>query len=175
MTGNVTLKDLRPLIFQNISSMIEELNEAEGSKALASLSLEEDGSTSHLNALNFRSSSRGRFQGRPSCVGDRGGRPYRGGARTPGYQGKGPRQAGRPGGDKFCRICNLAGSDRKTFTNHEIGNCSRLTVRDLESMRNSLVLNGMITEEYESEEPAYFLQTGWDDVEVAGHDGDGLE
>ena len=170
MTGNVTLKDLQPLIFQNIFSMIEELNEAEGSKALASLSLEEDSSSSNLNALNFRSSSRGKFQGRPS----RGGRPQRGGARAPGFQGKGPQQAGRPG-DKFCRICNLAGSDRKIFTSHEIGNCSRLTVRDLESLRDSLVVNGMITEEYESEEPTYFLQPGWDDVEAAGHDGDGQQ
>ena len=74
-------------------------------------------------------------------------------------------------GVKFCRICKLAGSDMKVFSSHEIGQCSRLTIRDLESLREALVLNGMITEEPESslpEEPVYFLQPGWDDAEAAG-------
>ena len=171
MSGNVTLRDLQPLIFQNISSLLEELSDTESSKALASLSLE-DGDCNTLNAMNFRSNFRGRNQGRPP----RAGRHNRGG-RTPAHQARVPQQMGKPG-DKFCRICNLAGSDRKIFTSHEIGNCSRLTVRDLESLRESLVINGMITEEYDAasvEEPTYFLQPGWDDAEVVGHVGDGSQ
>ena len=68
---------------------------------------------------------------------------------------------------KFCRICSLAGSDSRVFTSHEIGNCTRLTMRDLESLRNSLVLNGIITEDADPEQPTYSLQPGWDDKEAA--------
>ena len=49
----------------------------------------------------------------------------------------------------------------------EIGNCTRLTMRDLESLRNSLVLNGIITEDADPEQPTYSLQPGWDDKEAA--------
>ena len=69
-------------------------------------------------------------------------------------------------GSKFCRICQLAGSDSRIFTSHEIGNCSRLAMRDLDSFRSSLVLNGVITAEEEIEEPKYSLQPGWDDEEA---------
>ena len=165
MNGDVTLKDLQPVIFQNISSMLEELDELSNNKALASLSIDPDqGDTSTLNALNFR----GNFRGR-----GRGNRPQRGGRYMSAVPARNTRQTGNSG-DKFCRICSLAGSDRKIFTSHEIGKCSRLTIRDMESLRDSLVLNGMIMEEHvvendEPEQPSYFLQPGWDDVEAAGH------
>ena len=149
MTGNVTLRDVQPIIFQNITSMLEELNEADTSRALASVSLEEGGHSSSLNALNYRPGnrdSRSGFRGRTQGRFPRGGRVQRGGGRGSATQPRASQQMNRPG-DKFCRICNLAGSDRKIFTSHEIGNCSRLTVRDTESLRESLVLNGMITEE----------------------------
>ena len=69
--------------------------------------------------------------------------------------------------EKFCRICQLAGSDAKIFTSHEIGQCNRLSIRDLESLRNALVINGMITLcDEDSEEPPYSLQPGWDDEEA---------
>jgi hypothetical protein len=41
MTGNVTLKDLQPVIFQNIS-MLEDLDEVVSNRALASLSIDSD-------------------------------------------------------------------------------------------------------------------------------------
>ena len=72
-------------------------------------------------------------------------------------------------------MCKLAGSDVKVFSSHEIGQCSRLTMRDLESLRDALVLNGMVTEEQDSsltEEPVYFLQPGWDDAEAGEGDED---
>ena len=160
MTGDVTLKDLQPIVFQNISSMLEELDEADSSKAYAALASNHDESTT-LNAFNFRGNPRGRGRGARNQRGGRGNSHARSGSRS------------TFSGDKFCRICHLAGSDRKIFTNHEIGNCSRLTVRDMESLRDSLVLNGMITEELtmenaQPEEPIYFLQPGWDDQEAAG-------
>ena len=44
--------------------------------------------------------------------------------------------------------------------------------RDMESLKNALVLNGMIAEECliassQAEEPEYLLQPGWDDDEAA--------
>ena len=40
-------------------------------------------------------------------------------------------------------------------------------MRDLESLRKNLVLNGIIaTEEEENLEPKYSLQPGWDDEEA---------
>ena len=69
--------------------------------------------------------------------------------------------------DKFCRICNLAGSDARVYTSHEIGNCSRLTIRDLDSLKKQLVLNGIVnTEDEEQTDPEYTLQPGWDDEEA---------
>lgn len=167
MTGNTTLKDLQPIIFQNISSMLEELDEVASNRALASLSLEQE---SKLNAMNSRNNFGRKFpQGKSS---QRNGRNFRPSpypaSKSSAHQNKSSKSQG---GDKFCRICKLAGSDLKVFSSHEIGQCSRLTMRDLESLRDSLVLNGMITEEpdsYSPEEPTYFLQPGWDDDEAAG-------
>ena len=173
MTANTTLKDLQPVIFQNISSMLEELDDANGTRALSSLSLEEDMS---LNAFNVRNNFRGR--------GNRGAKPFQSyrGSRGParGQPRSGQPRSGRApaSGEKFCRICSLAGSDDRVYTSHEIGQCSRLTIRDMESLRDALVLNGMITEECvvaasQTEQPDYFLQPGWDDVEASQHT-DGL-
>ena len=39
-------------------------------------------------------------------------------------------------------------------------------MRDLDSFRSSLVLNGVITAEEEIEEPKYSLQPGWDNEEA---------
>ena len=48
-----------------------------------------------------------------------------------------------------------------------IGQCSRLTIADLESLKNSMVLNGMILEDCDAAEHSdYFLQPGWDDEEA---------
>ena len=69
--------------------------------------------------------------------------------------------------EKYCRICNLAGSEPRVYTSHEIGQCSRLSIRDLESLKTALALNGLLTvDEQEEEEPTCVLQPGWDDTEA---------
>ena len=164
MTGDTTLKDLQPIIFQNISSMLEELD-SEGSRS-NSLTTQQEALLNAMKNQNFR----GRGNGRGS-------RPFRG---QRGYSRGGGQLRSKPksSGVKFCRICNLAGSEERVFTSHEIGDCSRLTVRDMESLRDSLVLNGMITEECvnclqcvvaagQTTESEYFMHPGWDDDEAA--------
>ena len=161
MTGDITLKDLQPVIFENITSMIEDLDQAQTTKAFASHVLDDEPS---LNALNYRN----RDKSKPY-------RPQQNKSRTftsnRSYRNQ-PQRNPSPRTpaitDKFCRICNLAGSDPRIYTSHEIGNCSRLTVRDMESLRNALVLNGMVTlpEDIEPADPEYILQPGWDDDEA---------
>ena len=171
MTGHTTLKDLQPVIFQNIPSMLEELDEVSSNRALASISLEHD---AKLNAINFRNKFRGgkqikTFQRNSKSTHN----PAQFAGKSSSHQ---PKSIKARDGVKFCRMCKLAGSDPNVFSSHEIGQCSRLTIRDLESLRDALVLNGMITEESGSsqpEEPEYFLQPGWDDAEAADdHDDD---
>ena len=157
MTGDTTLKDLQPIIFQNISSMLEELD-SDGSRSLSSLALDEDTS---LNAFNLRGGNNRRGRGRNA-------RPFRG--QRGNFRGQQKFKTPAPG-TKFCRICSLAGSEANVFNSHEIGECSRLTIRDMESLRDALVLNGMVSEEFVVaasgiSEPDYFLQPGWDDVEA---------
>ena len=156
MTGDVTLKDIQPIVFENIPCMLEELDSADTTKAFATQATADDSS---LNAMTFRDRGRGRgrFQ-----RGNRG--VFRGGNR--GVNRNMTRSLTSTITDKFCRICNLAGSDPRIYTSHEIGNCSRLTIKDLESLKNALVLNGIIVEEEDPEEPSYFLQPGWDDDEA---------
>ena len=163
MTGNTTLKDVQPVIFENIDAMLEELEQTQATKAFALQSLDDDDVT--LNAV--------RYQSRDSS---RGSRPFsfRGRSNNRARTARGlnqPRAIVKNTGitDKFCRICNLAGSDSRIYTSHEIGNCSRLTIRDLESLKKNLALNGIVTtEEEEDLEPKYSLQQGWDDDEL-GH------
>ena len=159
MTGDSTLKDLQPTIFENIPNMLEDLDQMQATKAFAAQTIDEGQIT--LNALYNRTSNktknartfnkpRNSFHNQPlrSSINMR-------------------KPVVRPTSttDKFCRICNLAGSDPKIYTSHEIGNCSRLTLRDMESLRNCLLLNNLeLTEE--PEEPAYTLQPGWDDAEA---------
>ena len=170
MTGHTTLKDLQPVIFQNISAMLEELDEASNNKALASISLDQEGI---LNAVSqgkntFRG---GRFQ--QSRSNQRYNRSTQNPPHPPAKSSVHQTKSFTPqSGLKFCRICKLAGSEPSVFSNHEIGQCNRLTMRDLESLRNSLVINGMITERADSslpEAPEYFFFSGWDDVEAAEH------
>ena len=151
------MKDIQPIVFEHIHLLLEELEQTQQlSNAFSSQTLDED--QPHLNAFSIRkninnrntqiATKQTRFSGRARNMFNN-------------------RSSGRGSAGKFCRICNLAGSDARIFTSHEIGNCSRLTMRDLESLKNSLVLNGMITqEEYEPEQPQYILQPGWDDVEA---------
>ena len=153
MTGNTTLRDIQPVVFENIPGMLEELDTAAHTKAHA-LAIPE---TPNLNALHSRRGSGGGRGGRGA---------WRGGRRS------GPASTSRfPAKTKsdklFCRMCFLAGTEPQVHTSHEIGRCSRLTIADMESLKGALVLNGMITvTEAEDGYPDYFLQPGWDDVEA---------
>ena len=161
ITGNTTLKDVQPVIFENIDAMLEELDQAQTSKAFALQSLNDETS---LNAVRYQ--TRNSFRGaRSSSFRGRGGN--RGRMRSSNQtRPSSTRNAGIT--DKFCRICNLAGSDARIYTSHEIGNCSRLTIRDLESLKQNLVLNGLVTNEDEEHlEPEYSLEPGWDDDEAS--------
>ena len=162
MTGNTTLKDVQPIIFENISNMLEDLEQSQISKAFAAQSL--DGEPT-MNYISARSKDKNKQQ-RPFTYSQK-----RGVSRPPfsnrTLPGRAVVKSSDSNGMKFCRICSLAGSDSRVFTSHEIGNCTRLTMRDLESLRNSLVLNGIITEDADPEQPTYSLQPGWDDKEAA--------
>ena len=158
MTGQTTLKDIQPTVFENIDLMIEELDQAQNSKAFSSYAIDDDSHTAELNAIKFKPSNRGaRFsssRGRNS----NGQRP----SRAPNSR----KSPSNNAGEKFCRICNLAGSDARIYTSHEIGNCSRLTLRDLESFRSALSLNVMTAiEDDEPINPPYALHPGWDNEE----------
>ena len=49
---------------------------------------------------------------------------------------------------------------------HEIGSCSRRLIRDFESIRDAMVLNGLITvADSDNEQPSYQSQPGWDENE----------
>ena len=161
MTNNTTLKDVQPVIFENISNMLEDLEQSQVTKAFAAQSLDDEPTFNYMSTRNKDKNK----QFRPFGQSQRRGlsRPPFPARNTP---GRAVTKTGNPSDMKFCRICSLAGSDSRVFTSHEIGNCTRLTMRDLESLRNSLVLNGLITEDpTEPEVPTYFLQPGWDDKE----------
>ena len=161
MTGNTTLKDVQPVIFENVEAMLEELDQAQTAKSFALQSIDDEAT---LNAL--RSQSRESFRGsRPFVSRGRIANRARTTRNTYQHQNK-PLSRNNSVPEKFCRICNLAGSDSRVYSSHEIGNCSRLTFRDLESLKKNLVLNGITTEE-EQLEPEYSLQPGCDDEEAS--------
>ena len=51
MTGNVTLKDVQPVIFENIDNMLEELDHSQNAKMFAAQTLEE---STNINTINLR-------------------------------------------------------------------------------------------------------------------------
>ena len=160
MTGDTTLKDLQPVIFENITDMIDDLDHAQTTKAFASQVLDDD--QPNLNAITYRNRDKSKsFRSLPF--------KSKGASYQPSKNLPQRSQSSRKPTitDKFCCICHLAGSDPRIYTSHEIGNCSRLTIRDMESLKNALVLNGMITlAEEQPAEPDYVLQPGWDDDEA---------
>ena len=161
MTGDVTLKDVQPVIFENIANMIEDLDQSQTAKAFAAQSLEQP----LISAMNTRSASRGK---KPFPFKPRDTQRYNSSKRYAAPN----RSSGviNQISTKYCRICDLAGSGPRIYNSHEIGHCSRLSIRDLESIKNALVLNGMVTETQEEEDPTYELQPGWDDNEAADLD-----
>ena len=155
MTGDTTLKDIQPVVFENIPLMLDELDQAQTAKAFAAQSLDEP----VVNVINFRRQNNSRGQKPNPFRSFNSGRNQR---RSSGFQ---KQVSSGTITDKFCRICHLAGSDPRIYTSHEIGKCSRLTIRDMESLRNALVLNSIAFDE-DPKEPDYILQPGWDDAEA---------
>ena len=168
MTGDTTLKDLQPVIFENITSMIEDLDQAQTAKAFSSMAIDDDQPS--LNAISSR--NRDRFRAQKSTP-PKSRNSYQNQINRPTPMKKNPHRSTIT--DKYCRICNLAGSDPRIYTSHEIGNCSRLTIRDMESLKSCLMLNSLVNEEEEPEEPTYVLQPGWDDAEALSHQQSGDE
>ena len=164
MTGDYTLKDIQPVIFENINNMLEDLEQAEMTKAFAAQTLEDE--NPEFNSITYKekkktSSVRSRARGRGRIFSSR---------RGFGNNRQGIR-SNSASDNKFCRLCNFVGSDAYVYTSHEIGNCTRLSMRDMESLRNALLLNGMITmDDIHSEEPPCVFQPGWDDVEASNQD-----
>ena len=111
MHGDVTLKDIQPVVFENITNMLEELDQLQAVKAFASDTLDDDNLA--LNAVNVRNrqkySNRGLF--------NRG----RGNLRT-NVRGRGfnnsrfVKNQNSTSSNKFCHICNLAGSDPQIYS-----------------------------------------------------------
>ena len=99
MTGNTTLRDVQPVIFENIDAMLEELDQVQTSKAFAMQSLDDE---TVLNAIRYQ--SRNNIRGtRPFSYRGRGGN--RGRMRT--FNQTKPSTTKNTGiTDKFCRICN---------------------------------------------------------------------
>ena len=159
MHGDVTLKDIQPVVFENISNMIEELDQSQTVKSFSAETLEDNPS---LNAVNLKPSqktfrggfNRGRGNVR-SAFTNRGANKLKSSRNT-------------LSSNKFCRICNLAGSGPQIYLSHEIGECGRLSQRDLESIKGALVLNGLIDvpiDDFDTNDPSYSPQPGWDELE----------
>ena len=160
MTANTTLRDVQPIIFENIDNMLEDLELSETSKAFSLQSIDDPVS---LHAVHSKQRDRRNYRQLGAKQ-----RTFRSNLnlRQSRNRNRGINNA-VSASDKYCRICNLAGSDPKVYTSHEIGQCSRLSARDLESLRDALVLNGMVVlPEQEQREPTYQLHPGWDDIEA---------
>ena len=164
MVGNTTLIDLQATIFQNVKSMLSELDSETHSSCLAAHSQQ-----TSLNAFaagrgaggyrkrDFTTSGRG-LAGR-----GRGNNTSRSFSRNK-FGNSRPRQP-------FCRMCKLAGSQPSIFKSHEIGECELLTEQDVKSIvakLNRVDLQDMITslnkvEVSEGAKPEPFNEPGWDD------------
>ena len=154
MTGDTTLKDIQSVIFENIHLMLEELDQANSVKAYSSQLL-----NSHQTNINSLTARNQKDKNKPASFKGKFNNKNKG-------FGSVKNASKNSSTEKFCRICNLAGSDARIYTSHEIGQCSRLSIRDLESLRNALVINGMITiledEDEKDDDPSCSFQPGWD-------------
>ena len=135
--------------------MLEELDQIQTVKSFSAEILEE---TPLINAVNVRNRQRSNFRGSIS--------------RSRGYAKPGVNNRGAINtrsslsSSKFCRICNLAGSGPQIYLSHEIGECGRLSQRDLDSIKNALVLNGLVSVTDDAlPDTSYSSQPGWDDHE----------
>ena len=156
MTGDTTLKDIQPVIFENIDHMIDELENAQTTKMFAAQSLED---STDLNSINFQNRNSSATRAKPRNF-TRGGMSRNNFTRLKMQKKSVPTK-------KYCRICDLAGSPPQVYTSHEIGKCSRLSIKDIESLRDAMVLNGLVVlPQSDIQEPSYECQPGWDDLEA---------
>ena len=156
MTGDTTLKDIQPVIFENIDHMIDELENAQTTKMFAAQSLED---STDLNSINFQNRNSSATRAKPRNF-TRGGMSRNNFTRLKMQKKSVPTK-------KYCRICDLAGSPPHVYTSHEIGKCSRLSIKDIESLRDAMVLNGLVVlPQSDIQEPSYECQPGWDDLEA---------
>ena len=154
--GNVTLKDVQPTIFENIDNMLDELDTTHATKLFAAQTLDETPDLCAVNLQKKQNRNNPRFK--PNQRDNFRGKPFN---KTPSAVRNKTSTSG-----KFCRICNLAGSSPSVYTSHEIGTCSRLSIRDFESIRDAMVLNGLATvAESDNEQPSFQPQPGWDENE----------
>ena len=156
MTGSKTLIDLQSRIFQDVPSILTELDEEQARGGLATIKLD---SQDHAN-LNFVGSAKfGADRDRRRSFGrGRGGK-----FNNRGFDSKFKSStSGTGAGKAFCRLCKVAGSNPSVYNSHEIGNCKMFTKADLESIAK---LNSMEEENMEEEDsrPNPFYEPGWDD------------
>ena len=147
MVDDTTLADIQPTIFQNIASMLEDLETTEARHISAQ---EQDQIPPHLRAFSARGGPRGRGGFTPRGRGMRGRGSYSGETRV---------------GKKFCRICKLAGKGALTFESHRIGSCSYLTDRDWEDLKATLNAVELGASDARDDVLEPFLEPGWEDPE----------
>eukprot|EP00092_Neocalanus_flemingeri_P057498 GFUD01068343.1.p1 GENE.GFUD01068343.1~~GFUD01068343.1.p1 ORF type:complete len:398 (-),score=107.92 GFUD01068343.1:150-1343(-) len=162
MTGDKTLIDLQSTIFQDVPSILLELDDGEQRSTLGATNLDDEDET-HLNYGGGENRNQ-RYKRNPSTR-------ARGYNKT--YTNNNNRNQDRKSGSgprkSFCRMCKLAGSTPSVYNSHEIGECRMLTKSDLGSI---VKLNTLEEDDGEKvEKPDRFYEPGWDDEEEAGDDG----
>ena len=177
MTGNKTLIDLQSTIFQNISTILADLDSEEQRSSLGAAKTVDTGESQDTQ-LNYagawdknknagawdKNKNTGAWDKnkKKSFTSSRGR-----GDRRPGFTRQDSRRTGSSSAPSkpFCRMCKLAGSRPSHYNSHEIGECDLLTKSDLGSI---VRLNGLEEDgaaEDDAATPTPFLEPGWDEEE----------
>lgn len=172
MVSNKCLVTLQPTIFQNITTMLHELDETDQTSNSNSIAAE--GGDGQLNRLwASRGGGRGRGSSGGSSGGFRNGRPPFPASRSGGAtRTAGPRDNKKP----FCRMCYLAGSPEFVFESQGISQCTKLSTADKMDLGiKANVSAGVVTEVQEEQEPRRddYEAPGWDVEEITVNDNDG--
>ena len=173
MTGDTCLVTLQPKIFQNISSMLQELDESEPRSSAHGLAVADDGELGASNSGYYLGNSGrgsnprggGRFTTRPDRP--RGGGRGSGGGAPPGrgsFGRGGSSGQAREWSEKFCRICYHQGAPQEVFESHTMAKCRRMTPADHRGYLRSVLGAGEVVsqnQEYAPREGDYEAP-GWD-------------
>ena len=155
MDSNTTAIDIQPMIFQNLSQLLQDIEVHETNAQAANVR-----GMSTLNAMQFNKKfNQPRNQDRNQL------NRYDGVSRRNAFSGNGSQNSKFNG--KFCRICKLAGSSADKYFDHSISKCTRLTSRDWQDFQISLRQQMEVPEETEDEEeaeaePEPEEEPGWD-------------